>query len=82
MTPGYSPWGTQSMPRALGTIVEMHDGEEDNRQVDPDDYKNRETSGGGNYVVIDHLNGESADSGTSKRGASRSNSGDRSRRMK
>ena len=52
-----------------GRVADVHDGEADNRRVNPIDFTKRETAGGGNYVVIDHLNGEFSWFGHMKQGS-------------
>ena len=39
-------------------MAAIHDGEPDNRSFNPADLATRENARSGNYVVIDHLNGE------------------------
>jgi hypothetical protein len=54
----YFAFGQPVYAVGSGRVADVHDGEADNRRVNPIDYTKRETAGGGNYVVIDHLNGE------------------------
>lgn len=54
----YFAFGQPVYAAGTGRVVDVHDGEADNRRVNPIDFTKRETAGGGNYVVIDHLNGE------------------------
>ena len=42
---------------AGGTVVDIHDGEEDDKSFDPAELSTRETAMGGNYIIIDHGNG-------------------------
>jgi hypothetical protein len=54
----YFAFGAPVHAAGAGRIADAHDGEPDNRRVNPADHAKRETAMGGNYVVIDHLNGE------------------------
>ena len=54
-----------------GRVAALHDGEPDNRSFNPAELATRETAGGGNYVVIDHLNGEYSWFGHLKQGSVR-----------
>ncbi len=65
----YFAFGQPVYAAGAGRVVGMHDGEDDNRRVDPSAYARRETAGGGNYVVIDHLNGEFSWFGHLKKGS-------------
>jgi murein DD-endopeptidase MepM/ murein hydrolase activator NlpD len=47
----------------------VHDGEPDNRSYNPAQFAVRETASGGNYVIIDHLNGEYSWFGHLKQGS-------------
>lgn len=65
----YFAFGQPVHAAGTGRVVDVHDGEADNRRVDPIDFTKRETAGGGNYVVIDHLNGEFSWFGHMKHGS-------------
>ena len=52
-----------------GRVAATHDGEPDNRSFDQAELATRETARGGNYVVVDHLNGEFSWFGHLKRGS-------------
>ena len=52
-----------------GRIADAHDGEPDDRCVNPEQLNKRETAIGGNYVVIEHLNGEYSWFGHLKKGS-------------
>jgi hypothetical protein len=54
----YFAFGQPVYAAGGGRVADVHDGEADNRRVNPIDFIKRETAGGGNYVVIDHVNGE------------------------
>jgi murein DD-endopeptidase MepM/ murein hydrolase activator NlpD len=54
----YLGFGTDVLAAGAGTVAALHDGEPDNRRFDPAELKTRETAYGGNYIVIDHGNGE------------------------
>ena len=54
-----------------GRVVDLHEGEADNRRFDPTEFMKRATAGSGNYVVIDHLNGEFSWFGHLKQGSIR-----------
>lgn len=51
-------FGSTVRAAGAGRVVDVHDGEPDNLLVDPELIKARDTGYGGNYIVIDHLNGE------------------------
>jgi len=51
-----------------GRVAAMHDGDEDNRTVNQANFATDERAYGGNYVVIDHLNGEFSWFGHLKKG--------------
>jgi hypothetical protein len=65
----YFAFGQPVHAAGTGRVVDVHDGETDNRRVNPIDFTKRETAGGGNYVVIDHLNGEFSWFGHMKQGS-------------
>jgi hypothetical protein len=54
----YFAFGQPVHAAGAGRVVDAHDGEPDDRRVNPAAQAARETAMGGNYVVIDHLNGE------------------------
>jgi murein DD-endopeptidase MepM/ murein hydrolase activator NlpD len=54
-----------------GKIVEMHDGEADNLLFDVSELRTRETAYGGNFIIIDHENGEFSWLGHLKQGSVR-----------
>jgi hypothetical protein len=54
----YLAFGQPVYAAGAGRVVDVHDGEPDDRRVNQTELANRETAIGGNYVVIDHLNGE------------------------
>jgi hypothetical protein len=54
-----------------GKIVDLHDGEKDNLQFDPNELRTRETAYGGNFIIIDHENGEFSWLGHLKQGSVR-----------
>ena len=58
LNPRYLTLGHEVLAAGAGTVVELHDGEPDNLRWDPAALKERETAYGGNYVIIDHGNGE------------------------
>jgi hypothetical protein len=54
----YLAFGQPVYAAGAGRVVAAHDGEPDDRRVDQAELARRGTAVGGNYVVIDHLNGE------------------------
>jgi murein DD-endopeptidase MepM/ murein hydrolase activator NlpD len=50
-------------------VAAIHDGEPDNRSFNEAELATRETARGGNYVVVDHLNGEFSWFGHLKQGS-------------
>jgi hypothetical protein len=54
----YIAFGQRVYAAGAGRVVDVHDGEPDNRRVNPSELAKRGMAIGGNYVVIDHLNGE------------------------
>jgi hypothetical protein len=71
----YFAFGQPVYAAGSGRVADVHDGEADNRRVDPVDFTRRETAVGGNYVVIDHLNGEFSWFGHMKQGSVRVKAG-------
>jgi hypothetical protein len=67
----YFAFGQPVYAAGAGRVVDVHDGEADNRRFDPTEFTKRPTAGGGNYVVIDHLNGEFSWFGHLKQGSVR-----------
>ena len=67
----YFAFGQPVYAAGAGRVVDVHDGEADNRRFDPTEFTKRPTVGGGNYVVIDHLNGEFSWFGHLKQGSVR-----------
>ncbi len=67
----YFAFGQPVYAAGSGRVADVHDGEADNRRVNPIDFTKRETAVGGNYVVIDHLNGEFSWFGHMKQGSIR-----------
>ena len=65
----YFAFGQPVHAAGAGRVVDAHDGEPDDRRVDPAALAKRETAIGGNYVVIDHLNGEYSWFGHLKQGS-------------
>jgi hypothetical protein len=64
-------FGVDVLAAGAGRIVEMHDGEADDLHFDPAALATRETAYGGNYVIIDHGNGEFSWFGHLKQGSVR-----------
>lgn len=54
----YLGFGADVLAAGAGTVAALHDGEPDNRRFDEAELETRETAYGGNYIVIDHGNGE------------------------
>jgi Peptidase family M23 len=54
----YHGFGAPIYAAGTGRVAAIHDGEPDNRSFNHAELATRETARGGNYVVIDHLNGE------------------------
>ena len=54
----YYGFGAPIYAAGSGRVAAMHDGEPDNRSFDHAELATRETAGFGNYVIVDHLNGE------------------------
>jgi hypothetical protein len=54
----YYGFGVPIYAAGSGRVAAIHDGEPDNRSYNQAELATRETALGGNYVIIDHLNGE------------------------
>jgi|SRR5215207_181340 len=54
----YLAFGQPVYAAGAGRVADAHDGEPDDRPVNQAELAERATAIGGNYVVIDHLNGE------------------------
>lgn len=54
----YLAFGQPVYAAGVGRVADAHDGEPDDRRVNQAELAKREMAIGGNYVVIDHLNGE------------------------
>ena len=67
----YFAYGQPVYAAGAGRVVDLHDGEADNRRFDPTEFMKRATAGSGNYVVIDHFNGEFSWFGHLKQGSIR-----------
>jgi murein DD-endopeptidase MepM/ murein hydrolase activator NlpD len=65
----YYGFGVPIYAAGNGRVAALHDGEPDNRSFNPAELATRETAGGGNYVIIDHLNGEYSWFGHLKQGS-------------
>jgi hypothetical protein len=65
----YFAFGQPVYAAGAGRVVDAHDGEPDDRRVNRAELAKRETAIGGNYVVIDHLNGEYSWFGHLKKGS-------------
>lgn len=73
----YYGFGVEVLAAGAGTVAALHDGEPDNRRFDRAELETRETAFGGNYVVIDHGNGEFSWVGHLQQGSVRVKRGDR-----
>jgi hypothetical protein len=51
-------FGAEVLAAAAGRVVELHDSNGDDLRFDPKELAERETAYGGNYIIIDHGNGE------------------------
>jgi hypothetical protein len=54
----YYGFGVPILATGNGRVVAFHDGEADNRRFNQAEQASREMARAGNYVIIDHLNGE------------------------
>lgn len=67
----YYGFGLPILAAGSGRVAAVHDGEPDNRRFNQVELATRETAYGGNYIVIDHLNGEFSWFGHLKHGSVR-----------
>ena len=67
----YLAFGQPVYAAGAGRVADAHDGEPDDRRVNQAELAKRETAIGGNYVVIDHPNGEYSWFGHLKKGSVR-----------
>jgi hypothetical protein len=74
---GYFVFGADVLAAGAGTVAELHDGEPDDRRVSEAASKARATAYGGNYVIIDHGNGEFSWFGHLRQGSIRVKAGER-----
>ena len=65
----YYGFGVPILAAGNGRVAALHDGEPDNRRFNQRDLAKRETAYGGNYVIIDHQNGEYSWLGHLKQGS-------------
>jgi hypothetical protein len=65
----YLAFGQPVYAAGAGRVADAHDGEPDDRRVNQAALAKRDTAIGGNYVVIDHLNGEYSWFGHLKKGS-------------
>jgi hypothetical protein len=65
----YFAFGEPVYAPGAGRVADAHDGEPDDRRVNQAELAKKETAIGGNYVVIDHLNGEYSWCGHLKKGS-------------
>lgn len=54
----YYGFGTEVVATGDGVVADRHDGDPDNRHFDEAQLATREKAYGGNYIIIDHGNGE------------------------
>ncbi|MDQ5846868.1 MAG: M23 family metallopeptidase [Acidobacteriota bacterium] len=73
----YYSFGAPIYAAGAGRVAFAQDTKPDNRQFNPDDLKTDERAYAGNYIVIDHLNGEYSWFGHIKQGSSRVKVGQR-----
>lgn len=67
----YYSFGEPIYAAGAGRVVEVFDQKPDNRKFDPAELAENERAYGGNYIVIDHLNGEFSWFGHIKQGSAR-----------
>lgn len=65
----YYSWGQPIYAAGDGKVVFVQDSKADNRQFDPAELERDERAYGGNYIIIDHLNGEYSWFGHIKQGS-------------
>jgi len=65
----YYSFGLPVYSTGDGRVAGLHDGDPDNRRFDVTELAKRETAYGGNYVVVDHQNGEYSWFGHLKQGS-------------
>lgn len=65
----YYSWGQPIYAAGDGKVVLVKDSKTDNRQFDPAELETDERAYGGNYIIIDHLNGEYSWFGHLKQGS-------------
>lgn len=73
----YLGFGADVLAAGAGTVAAIHDGDPDNRRFDEAELEKRETAYGGNYIVLDHGNGEYSWFGHLQQGSIRVKRGDR-----
>jgi murein DD-endopeptidase MepM/ murein hydrolase activator NlpD len=73
----YLGFGSDVLAAGAGTVAALHDGEPDSRRFDEAELQTRETAYGGNYIVIDHGNGEYSWFGHLQQGSIRVRLGER-----
>ncbi|HKR60899.1 MAG TPA: M23 family metallopeptidase [Pyrinomonadaceae bacterium] len=67
----YYSFGVPIYAAGAGRVAFVHDAKPDNRQFDPADLEKDERAYAGNYIVVDHLNGEYSWFGHIKQGSAR-----------
>jgi murein DD-endopeptidase MepM/ murein hydrolase activator NlpD len=73
----YLGFGADVLAAGDGTVAALHDGEPDNRRFDEAELQRRDTAYGGNYIIIDHGNGEFSWFGHLQQGSVRVTPGER-----
>nr|WP_294936467.1 M23 family metallopeptidase [uncultured Flavobacterium sp.] len=73
----YYGFGTAIYATGDGVVVDAQDGVEDNRTFNEADLAKNEKAYGGNYIIIDHLNGEFSWFGHLKKGSVKVKKGDK-----
>jgi Peptidase family M23 len=76
----YYGFGVSISAAGNGRVAAVHDGEPDSRRFDPAELTTHEMAYGGNYVIVDHLNGEYSWFGHLKQGSVRVRVGQHVRR--
>lgn len=69
MNEDYFSFGQPVYAAGAGKVAAVHDGDEDDRKIVEANFATDERAYGGNYVVIDHLNGEFSWFGHLKKGS-------------